>query len=392
MALSTVDPKTARSLLAAAEAARPEMVELLRRLVLLESPTDRPETQAAVQALLGEALEEIGYEVEHVPGRETGGHLWARPSDGGGAPPQILLGHSDTVWPVGTLGEMPLEVREDVLSGPGSYDMKGGLVQMLFALRLLRQLELRPAFPPVVFVDSDEETGGAESEPHLVELARGAARVLVFEPAAGPEGRIKTARKGVGRFTVFIRGRPAHAGLEPERGRSAILELSHVVRQLHALSDPERGISVNVGVVEGGIRPNVVAPSARAEVDVRIEHGGDGPSLVSAIRELRPAIPGVELVIEGGMTHPPLERTPGNRALWRLTRRAGAALGLDLEEIAVGGGSDGNKTSPLAPTIDGLGPVGDGAHAPHEHVRLDRMPERTALAALLLLSPAETSA
>lgn len=358
------------------------------RLAEMESPTREPAAQRPVLDLLGEELASVGMGVRRLRGRRTGGHLFARPeSRTRGRPLQLLLGHSDTVWGRGTLASMPVRVEGEVIRGPGVFDMKGGLVQLLFALRALRELGFEPAVTPVVFIGSDEEQGSPESWRHIARLARRASRAFVLEPALGPEGRLKTARKGVGHFVIRVRGRSAHGGLEPEAGASAILELSHLVRGLYALADPEKGVSVNVGEVEGGTAANVVASEARAVVDVRVPTRADARAIEAAIRGLEPATPGTRLEIEGGVERPPMERTPRNRVLWRAAREAAADLGLEIEEGLSGGGSDGNITSRHTATLDGLGPVGDGAHAAHEFVRLDRMPERAALLACLLLLP-----
>lgn len=376
-------------LLAAAEAETDAMVEFLLELVRRESPSDVPESQGAVQEFMGSALEDLGFWVSKVPGKKTGGHLYARPRKRTrGRPAQLLLGHSDTVWPLGTLETMPAEAADGKLKGPGSFDMKAGLTQMVFALRILRRVALEPALTPVVLVNSDEEIGSPESGKVIRLLARRVNRVFIPEPGAGPEGALKTGRKGVSRFTFRIFGRAAHAGLDPEGGASAILELSHVIQSLHALTDLERGISVNVGIVAGGIRPNVIAPEAEAEVDVRFLAGSDGAEVEEKIRALKPMVPGVSWDVEGGVLIPPLERTPRNRALWEAARRAGEELGLNLQETVAGGGSDGNTTSQFTATLDGLGAVGDGAHAPHEFLFVDRQVERCALLARLLLLPA----
>lgn len=373
---------------------RGELVEYVRRLALLESPTDDPASQEPVLSLLRQGLEAAGLEVRRLAGRSFGGQLLARGSrerwEGRrGRPYQLLLGHCDTVWPIGTLRDMPVEVKSDVIRGPGVYDMKGGLAQIVFALRALRELGMEPEVPPVVFVNSDEERGSRESRRHIERLARRASRALVLEPAFGPDGRLKTARKGGGRFEIEVIGKSAHAGLDPEAGASAILELSHVIQKLHALNDPERGVTVNVGVIEGGYRPNVVAARARALVDVRVPSATDAARVEYAIGTIRPVTPGARIEIGGGIGRPPLERTPANRTLWHAARAAGSELGLELREAAVGGMSDGNTASLHAPTLDGLGPTGDGAHAAHEFVFIDGLVERTALLAALLLLPAD---
>jgi glutamate carboxypeptidase len=286
---------------------------------------------------------------------------------------------------------MPVKIEEGRLHGPGTLDMKGGVTQMLFALRALRDLELEPSVTPVVFVNSDEEVGSPDSKPYVRMLARRVSRAFVLEPSLGIDGKIKTARKGVGRFEISIRGRASHAGLNPEAGASAILELSHVIQQLHALNDPERGTTINVGVIDGGIRPNVVAASARASVDARVATVQDGRRLEEAVYGIQPTTPGVELEITGGIRVAPLERTPRNRLLWESAKSLGAELGFELEEAMAGGGSDGNTTSQYTATLDGLGCVGDGAHADHEHIVIDPSVDRCALLARLLLAPIESA-
>ena len=365
---------------------RPEMVALLADLVAAESPSDAPETQAGPIGILYEQFDRLGYHVRHTPGTRTGGHLLARHPAAGERPTQLLLGHCDTVWPVGTLAAMPLEVEGDVLRGPGSYDMKGGLVQGIFALMALRDLGLEPALAPVFLINTDEEIGSIESRPVIEELARQAARALVLEPGAGPAGSLKTQRKGLGDFEITVHGRAAHAGNEPEKGVSAILGMMELVKTLHALNDYPRGVSVNVGVISGGLRANVVPPECRVSVDVRATTMADAARLEETIRALS-APPGTSLDINGGFERGPLERTPRNVALWELARATGAEMGLTLTETAVGGGSDGNLTSAHTATLDGLGPVGDGAHARHEHVLISKMIERGALLAALLLKP-----
>jgi glutamate carboxypeptidase len=282
---------------------------------------------------------------------------------------------------------MPVEERDGALTGPGVYDMKAGLTQIVFALRALRQLKLSPDVTPLVFVNTDEEIGSEESSPKIIRLARVACRAFVMEPSLGLAGQLKTARKGVGQFTVHIKGKAAHAGLNPEMGASAILELSHVVQELFALNDPGRGTTVNVGVIDGGLRPNVVAPQSRAVVDVRVATNEEAQRIDAAINGLQPRTPNVTLQITGGIKRPPLERTPGNQQLWQLAQGLGQQLGMELEEGTAGGASDGNLTSLYIPTLDGLGAVGDGAHASHEFVYVDKLPERAALLALLLLAP-----
>ena len=225
---------------------RDEQIDLLRRLVLSESPSLVPAAQDEILGVLTAELEDLDLVVEHLPGEESGGHLLARtpsPVDGG----QLLIGHCDTVWPLGTLDRMPLEIDGGRMRGPGVYDMKAGLTQIIFALRALREVGVDPALPPIVFINSDEEIGSRESKSHIMDLAREVERAFVLEPSLGPSGKLKTGRKGVGRFTVTVKGRAAHAGLDPEAGASAILELSFLIQQLFALNDPEHGVTGHLG-------------------------------------------------------------------------------------------------------------------------------------------------
>jgi len=364
------------------------MIELLERLTLAESPSMDPGSQQQVRAILGDELRALDFDVRLLPGRNSGGQVYARPRQRGrGGARQLVIGHFDTVWPVGTLEKMPFEVDGNLVKGPGVFDMKGGLVQIILALRALRELRAELPVTPVVFLNSDEEIGSRESRRYIVALARCAERAFILEPSLGPAGSIKTARKGVGRFTILARGRAAHAGLDPERGVSAILELSFIIQKLFALNDPVRGVTVNVGTIDGGLRPNVIAPTSRAVVDVRVASQEDADRVEAAIRALQPTTEGVVLEIEGGMGRPPLEPTPRNRELWVVARQLGSEIGLELEEARAGGGSDGNTTSLYTATLDGLGPVGDGAHAHHEQLDLDRTIDRAALLGLLLIAP-----
>lgn len=367
---------------------QPAMVALLRDLASLESPTDDPRSVTRLFDRLAHEFASSGMTVRRVPGTRSGGLLMARPARRARRGPiQLLVGHADTVWPVGTVAQMPVSVEGDTVRGPGVFDMKGGLVQMIFALRALEAAGATPPATPVALVTSDEETGSHDARATLVRLARRAARAFVLEPAFGPAGQLKTARKAVGEFTIVVRGRAAHAGLSPGEGASAILELSHQIQQLFALNDPARGVSVNVGTIDGGIRPNVVAPEVRAQVDVRAPTSVDVVRLEAAIRGLAPATAGTSIEVTGGFHSPPLERTPRNQQLWQRALQAAQALGVSIEDAAVGGASDGNTLSQFTATLDGLGAVGDGAHATHEFVVASRLPERAALLALLLASP-----
>jgi glutamate carboxypeptidase len=375
-------------ILSALNTEREAMVGFLERLTLAESPSLEPASQAAVRGLMREQLEALAFKTIRLPGKRSGGQLYARPrARARNGSRQLLVGHYDTVWPLGTLRDMPFECDGRYVKGPGVFDMKGGLMQLVFALKAIRSLNLEMQVLPVVLLNSDEEIGSRESTRYIRALASLADRALILEPSLGPDGALKTARKGVGRYTVTVKGKAAHAGLDPERGVSAILELSYVIQQLFALNEPQRGVTVNVGTIDGGLRPNVIAPQSRAVVDVRIATQADAERIDAAIKALKPSAPGIELLIEGAIGRPALESTPRNRSLWRLALSLSQQLGITLTEGLAGGGSDGNTTSLYTATLDGLGPVGDGAHAPHEHLDLDRSIERAALLALLLLAP-----
>lgn len=367
-----------------------EMLEMLIRLVEAESPTLDAASQAGPQGILREALVALGYEVRILGGRDgqDGGQLLARPPRGRRSGTyQLVVGHSDTVWDRGTLRTMPIEIRNRVVYGPGTYDMKAGLVQMVFAVRALRELELEPTVTPVVYVVSDEEIGSPHSDRRTARLARHADRALIVEPASGPEGRIKTGRKGNGSYEVTVHGKAAHAGLDPEDGANAVVAAAGMIRQLHELNDYPRGMTLNVGRIDGGTRSNVVPAECRFTVDFRATTMADLERLARAIEATQPDVPGTRVEFGGGIERGPLERTPRNRRLWEVVRAAGERLGLSLDEVFVGGGSDGNITSVHTPTVDGLGPIGAGAHAREEHVMLDSLPVRGALLSLVLLEP-----
>ena len=367
---------------------RHDMVDLLQRLALAESPSDNPAAVARVIAMLASELEQGGLSVRRFPGRVSAGTLFARPQERNEPSLlQLLVGHCDTVWPVGTVRQMPVNIEGEILRGPGVFDMKGGLVQMLYALRAVKDLSLRPPADIVVVINSDEEIGSPDSTPLIRRLARRVVRAFILEPAYGRTGKLKTARKASGSFTITVKGRAAHAGINPEEGASAILEMSYQIQKLFALNDAARGITVNVGTIDGGLRSNVVAAEVRATVDVRVRTQQDAAELEAALRGLRPLNPETTIQVEGGIKQPPMEPLPRNQALWRLARDLGRRLGLELDEAAVGGASDGNTTSQYTATLDGLGAVGDGAHAAHEQAVIPQLVERCALLVLLLLAP-----
>ena len=370
---------------------RDDIVGLLCEMASIESPSLVPETQLPVQDLVARSLHECGFEDFRIPGDRTGGHILFSPSGhkADGEPIQILLGHTDTVWPLGTLDRMPVVVDEarGVVRGPGVFDMKGGVVQMVFALRALAELGLQPEVTPLVFLNSDEEIGSPESHEHVERLAKQASRVLVLEPALSPQGLIKTTRRGVGQFNIRVVGKASHSGLAPEEGASAIQEMSHVIQFLHGLTDWDKGIAMNVGTLQGGTRGNVVAAECQGELDVRVTTIVDARAVEEAIRGLGAQTPGTRIEIQGAVDRAPMEATSRNVALWEAVRACGLDMGVELAQGMSGGASDGNITSLHAATVDGLGAVGDGAHAEHEYVDIKKLLERTALLALTLLVP-----
>jgi len=357
---------------------RDAMLAALERLVVTESPSlDKARCDACADQVSELFLERTGIRAVRHQRPERGDHLEIRA--GSGADPIVLLCHHDTVWPSGTLVRLPYGVVGDRVSGPGSYDMKAGIVEAAFALA-----GSTPHRPVIVLSTSDEEIGSASSRGLIEATARGAVAVLVLEPAASG-GAIKTARKGIADFVLEIEGRAAHAGVEPEKGISAVEELAHQVLALKALADPAQGTTINIGVVEGGTRPNVVAAHARAEIDVRFSRGAEAERVVAAIRGLQPRLGGATLRISGGVDRPPMERSSGTVRLAQLAQRLAGDLGFALTESSTGGGSDGNYTAALGvPTLDGLGPDGGGAHADAEHLLVDSWLRRTELLRLLI--------
>lgn len=368
--------------------ANPEtMTDFLKTLVLHESPSKDQESQTRILGVMSAELNKLGYFTQYVSGKETGGYLYARPLvRQKNTPFQLVIGHCDTVWDLHTLRKMPVTMKDGTMTGPGVYDMKAGLTQLIFALKTINELSLPVALTPLILINSDEEIGSRESTRMIQRLAKISDRAFVLEPPLGLEGKLKTARKGLGRFTITAIGKAAHAGLDPGKGVNAIVELSHQIQQLYAMNDFEKGITVNIGMIQGGISPNVVAPESKAIVDVRVLNQKDGESITKKIYGLKPSIPNIELKIEGGIGRPPMERTPRNQKLWQFAKAKGSLMGLDLDQGIAGGGSDGNTTSQFTATLDGLGTTGDGAHAAHEHIILEKLPERTALLTQLLIS------
>lgn len=361
-----------------------EMTEQVRQLVVRESPThDKPSCDALCE-YLAEQFRALGGRVKIHRQPKAGNHLQVDFAGPRGRKPVLLLGHYDTVYDLGTLQTMPWRETRGRLYGPGVFDMKSGIAQIMFALRALREVKGGLPRPVTVWLVSDEETGSETSRALTEKLAAKCAAVLVCEPS-GSGGTLKTARKGVGGFTIKVTGKAAHSGLDFEKGHSAIIELAHQIHALSALTDLRRGITLNVGVIRGGTRTNVIAGEAVAEVDLRIAHKSDGPRMERKVKSLRPVNRNCRLVIEGGINRPPMERNKPVAALFQTAHKIAFGLGFALHEIAVGGGSDGNFTAGIGvPTLDGLGAVGDGAHAPHESVVAAELPRRAALLAGLI--------
>jgi len=369
------------------EAIQEEMLQFLQEIVEIESPSRNKSAQIELFKFLQKKLIGLGYFVLHVSGKKTGGYLYARPLNRRKTMPiQLILGHCDTVWEINTLNDMPVTTQDGKMKGPGIFDMKAGITQMYFAIKVIQKLSLSSSVVPVILINSDEEIGSKESTSAIKRLSKISHRAYILEPPLGLDGKLKTARKGIGRFIITVKGKAAHAGLDPTKGVNAIVELSHQVQKLFAMNDFKKGITLNVGMIEGGISANVVAPQSKAVVDVRVLNSSDGEFITKQIHELKPILADVELSIEGNIGRPPLEKTERNTKLWQQAKKNGSLLGLELKEATAGGGSDGNTTSLFTATLDGLGTTGDGAHAAHEFIYLNKLPERTALLTLLLLA------
>ncbi len=363
---------------------------MIRELVECESPSDHPPSVNRFVDLLASKLEGLG-RVRTYPGGRFGRHLrceFQLPGPRRREPGGILaLAHSDTVWPLGTLAQMPFRQKSGRLWGPGVLDMKSGIAFFLYAMQALRDLDVPVARRVLLQVNADEEVGSESSSPLTEDAARSSAAVLVLEPGTGLEGKLKTARKGVGDYTVTVKGRASHAGVDFQSGASAIVELAKQIERIAGFTDIQRGLTVNPGVISGGTRTNVVAAEARVEVDIRVARLKDAPALDKKFHSLRPFDKRCSIRVEGGLNRPPMERTAAIGRMFSTARGLAKQLGMDLEESATGGGSDGNFTAALGiPTLDGLGAVGEGAHALNESILIDRIADRTALLAMLVSS------
>jgi len=361
-----------------------DMVAQVRELVVRESPTHDKQACDSLASSLAADFRRLGGRVKIQRQKRAGNHLQVDFDGAKARSPVLLLGHYDTVYNLGTLKTMPWREERGRLYGPGVFDMKGGIAQIMFAIQALKDLRGDLPRPLTVWLVSDEEEGSATSRAITERLARQSGAVLVCEPS-GPRGALKTSRKGVGTFKITVTGQASHAGLDFEKGQSAILELAHQIRAISRLTDLRRGTTLNVGVIRGGTRTNVVASQAEAEIDLRIARKSDGAMMERRVRKLRPVNKHCKLSVEGGVNRPPMERTKQVAALFQLARKIALGLGFSVDEIAVGGGSDGNFTAGLGiPTLDGLGAVGEGAHAPHESIVASELPRRAALLAGLI--------
>ena len=351
----------------------------IRRWVEIETPTEATAEVNKLGELIAEGYGDLPVQVERIAGRDgCGDHLAVRSAWGQDAPGILVLSHHDTVHPLGFIKRLPFRIDGDRAFGPGIYDMKGGAYLAYHAFRQICADGARPPLGITQLYVSDEEIGSPTSRALIEAEGRKAKYVLVTEPARDG-GRVVTGRKGVGRFEVFVKGVPAHAGSKPEDGRSAIRELANVIQSLDALNDPKRGITVNVGVVRGGTRPNVVAEEAYAEIDLRVRTMSDADDLVQKILGLRSRTEGVSVKVTGELNRPPYEKSNAGAALFEHARDLAAELGFDLVDMSTGGGSDGNFTAPHTATLDGLGVDGEGAHTHYEQMYISSIEPRARL-------------
>ncbi len=367
---------------------RDQMVQTIHQLVEIESPSDNKDAVDRLGTLLAGRFEGLGGHAKFHRVQKFGDHLQVDFAGTGRGKPVLLLGHLDTVYPLGTLATMPSRVASGRLWGPGTFDMKSGIALMLHAIEALRAWheDVLPR-PVTVLLVSDEEVGSDTSRRITENLARQSAAVLVLEPSQGPKGAVKTARKGIGEYVLKVTGKAAHSGLDFEKGQSAILELARQIVAIQKLIDLKRGLTLNVGTVQGGTRVNVIPAEASAVLDVRVARKQDAAGIDRKLRSLKPFNRQCKLEISGGMNRPPMERTSSVAALYKKAAEIAKQMGWKLEEAAVGGGSDGNFTAGLGiPTLDGLGGVGEGAHATHESILISELPKRAALLAELIAS------
>ena len=367
------------------EQRRDEMVATIRELVEIESPSDDKASVDRICEFVGQKFAALGGKIQVHRATEFGNHLQVDFAGKSSGKPVLLLGHYDTVYPIGTLSKMPCRLADGKLTGPGVLDMKTGIALMLHAIGALQTWHNCLPRPVSVLLVSDEEVGSDSSRPITESLAKEAATVLVLEPSYGLKGALKTARKGVGDFQIKVTGKAAHAGLDFEKGVNAILELARQIEKVSEFTELASGLTVSVDIVSGGTRTNVIPAEAVAQVDARISRAKDAARIEKKMRSLRPFNRKCKLEVTGGINRLPLERTPAVAALYEKAAAIARELGWKLGEASVGGGSDGNITAGLGiPTLDGLGAVGDGAHAVHEHILISELPRRAALIAGLM--------
>jgi glutamate carboxypeptidase len=362
-----------------------QIIESIRQMVEIESPSDNKAAVDRLGQLLARKFEGLGGHSKFHRSTTFGDHLQVDFAGAGNKKPVLLLGHIDTVYPLGTLKTMPFRNSDGRLWGPGTLDMKSGIAFILHAIEALHDQEGRLPRPVTVLLVSDEEVGSNSSRPITESLARRSSTVLVLEPSYGLQGALKTARKGVGEYVVKVIGVAAHAGLDFDKGHSAILELARQIERIAKFSEPKRGLTLNVGLINGGTRVNVIPAEATATIDVRVVKMADRAVVDRKMRSLKAVNRKCKIEIKGGVDRPPLERSPAVITLFRKASELANELGWKLEEAAVGGGSDGNITAALGiPTLDGLGGVGEGAHATHESILISELARRTALLARLI--------
>jgi glutamate carboxypeptidase len=364
-----------------------EMVGFLGWLVRQESMSRVPEATSRLARQFGDKLREIGAAVDLITDPHSGSSILARfdhPCKDQSADQLLIVGHLDTVWPTGTIEQRPFRLEAGRAYGPGTFDMKAGLTIAFFAIRALKESGYHTVRPVAFLITCDEETGSLYNRATIEAEGRRSHAALVLEPPI-PGGNLKTGRKGVGEFELVITGKPAHAGNDPLGGISAITELAHQILAINAMSDYERGTTLNVGVVTGGVLSNVIPAEARARIDMRYQTEEEGARIAEALGRLRPVLDGVRIQIHGGINRPPFSRTPAIQALFEHARTLAIEIGFDVGEGSVGGGSDGNFIAALGvPVLDGLGVDGAGAHAEHEHIVIDDIPRRAALLARLI--------
>lgn len=360
----------------------PQMVNTIREFVEIESPSDDKAAADKMGAFLARKFEQLGGRVRVHPANDYADHLQIDFAGAAGRKPALLLGHFDTVYPLGTLASMTCRTDGNRLHGPGVLDMKAGVALMFYAIEALQLWHGNLPRPITVFLVSDEEVGSSSSRKITEELARASDAVFVLEPAAGTRGAVKTARKGVGEYTLTVKGVAAHAGLDPAKGHSAIVEIARQITAISKFNDLRNGMTVNPGVIRGGTRTNVIAAEATVEIDARIQKSTQARGLDRKLRALKPYDTRCKLVVEGGINRLPMERTNGVAALYAKAKNIAHQIGWKLEEAAVGGGSDGNFTAGIGiPTLDGMGGVGEGAHAVHEYILIPELARRALLLA-----------